>query len=119
MLKTVSTIVSLIALSSGLTTFLTAGSFTVLSWVNSLFILSLLLLLIGLTIMIVQGGFFWSFHRFLQKISKSNQVVQEIEGKRTGEPIPYKRNNNFIRSIVVLGMILVLFSLILSYFISI
>jgi hypothetical protein len=85
-------------------------------WIDTFFLCSLLLLIVGGTFIVIEGGFFnaftHSFKRFFTVISKKEQVLREVEGRR--EWIPYKRSYRFTYPVLIAGMILFLCSLLIS-----
>lgn len=96
-------------------------SFTKLTWVNTLFSVSLILTLFGGAMLVIQGGFFngiiRSFRLFFQKTDPVNQVLEEIEGKRK-ETNPYPLTFTLTFPLVYSGVSLLIFSIIFSWYIS-
>jgi len=67
--------------------FLVFHQWNFLLWTNALFYLGLLYLLTGCIILIWFSNFFsaflYSFKHFVRIMSKKEQIIQEIEGKKT------------------------------------
>jgi hypothetical protein len=92
-------------------------SWNPLTWVNALFFCSLLLLIIGGSLLIIQGKFFHafikSFKQFFKSTSKMEIYIQEIEGK-SGEILPYQLNFSATMPLLQIGTTLFVLSIILS-----
>jgi hypothetical protein len=92
-------------------------SWNQLTWINALFFCSLLLLIIGGSLLIIQGNFFHifikSFKQFFKSTSKMEIYIQEIEGK-SGEVLPYKLNFSTTMPLLQIGTTLFVLSIILS-----
>lgn len=66
---------SLVALAL---TWVTSG-FQLLSWINHLFLIGLLLLVIAAMIYVIRGGFFDTFAKSMKKVSKINRSPSELD----------------------------------------
>ncbi|SDZ61680.1 protein of unknown function [Evansella caseinilytica] len=90
---------------------------TLLSWANTLFLCSLLLLMVGGTLSVIQNGFFnsmiRSFQHFLRSIDKTTAVLQDIEGKKQPGNL-YRRSFRFTFSFLFAGAVLLAISLAIS-----
>ncbi|MBS4171854.1 DUF3899 domain-containing protein [Bacillus sp. FJAT-49736] len=103
--------------------FLVFHHWSLLHWVNVLFYIGLVYLLVGSIIFVWASdffsAFFHSFKHFLRVISKREQVIQEIEGRATGF---YPAKKTFIPSKpwIYIGLcyciVSILFSLKMVYF---
>lgn len=93
-------------------------TFDFLAWTNILFLCSLLVTIVGGTLFIIQTGFFngiyRSFKHFFSTISKAEQMVQDVEGKRDNVN-PYRLEFGWTFPLLVAGLILFVFSLVLSF----
>ncbi|WP_183041097.1 DUF3899 domain-containing protein [Salipaludibacillus neizhouensis] len=76
-------IMLIIFFSSIVTTFFFSTAFTLLNWVNILFIFSLVVTMGGAILHIIQVGFFNSFIKnfnyFLRRINRTEEVISELE----------------------------------------
>jgi hypothetical protein len=102
---------------SALLSYSSKHSWNQLMWINALFFCSLLLLIIGGILFIMQGNFFYffakSFKKFFKSANKMEVYIQEIEGK-SGEILPYKLNFPVTLPLLQIGAALFVLSLILS-----
>jgi hypothetical protein len=93
-------------------------TFDFLSWTNILFLCSLLVAMVGGTLFVIQAGFFngiyRSFKHFFSTISKAEQVIQDVEGKRDNVN-PFKLEFGWTFPLLIAGLILFVFSLVLSF----
>lgn len=73
---------------SFLIVFILFRTWTFLYWTNALFYIGLVYLLVGCILVVRSGSFFsafmYSFKHFFHVISKKEQIIQEIEGKKLG-----------------------------------
>jgi hypothetical protein len=96
-------------------------SFNKLVWINTLFSFSLILTLIGGAMLVIQGGFFSgiirSFKLFFWKTNPIKQVLEDIEGKRE-DTNPYLLTFTLTFPLLFSGTLLLLFSIIFSWYIS-
>lgn len=93
-------------------------SFNQLVWINTLFNCSLTLMVIGSTMLVIQGGFFnaiiRSFKLFFQKTNRIEQVIEEIAGKRENLN-PYRLTFKLTFPFLFSGSLLLLFSIFFSW----
>ena len=92
--KIIITVTSL--LLSLVTPFFFYQSWSLLYWLDSLFLIGLVLLMIGGGMQIIEGQFFTAFIRsskhFFKTISKKEQVIQEVEGKKEEKTLGYRKS---------------------------
>lgn len=93
-------------------------SFNQLLWINTLFNCSLILTIIGSTMLVIQVGFFnaiiKSFRLFFQKTNRIEQVIEEVAGKRENLS-PYKLTFKLTFPFLFSGSILLIFSIFFSW----
>lgn len=108
-------IISLIA--SLLMSFFHNPSFTILTWLDSLFLVGLILLLTSSILSLIEGRFFTafisSFRHFYATISKKEEVIRESENRVNG-PISYQRKFPTKLAFFKIGILLCLVSLVAS-----
>lgn len=88
-----------------------------LQWADSLFIVGLALLIVGFSMVLIEGQFFVAFIKstkhFFKTISKKEQVIQEIERKKESAS-GYKKHFPSSKIYIVFGFIFCFFSLLFS-----
>jgi hypothetical protein len=97
-------------------------SYSLLYWVNFLFLVGLLLVIIGCLMFVTAGDFFASFIHscrvFFSRISKTEQVIEEIERKKNPINASFRRKNLSYQLILFFGIGYCVISLLLSLLIS-
>lgn len=93
-------------------------SYNLLNWVDFLFILGLVLLVTGCLMYVVAGGFFSSFihscKAFFASISKKEQIISEIEGKKDRSNIRLRKSFFPSKLLIIFGFGYCIVSLFLS-----
>lgn len=93
-------------------------------WLDMIFIISLLVLLIGCILLVIQGGFFdrfiASYKYFLRKSNKVEEIVSHVSEKSSDQMDLVTQTNKsqihlLTKVLIVSGGILVLFIIFLSY----
>lgn len=92
-------------------------------WVNALFILGLVMLLVGCVLILVAGQFFTAFLHSWNRFFTTNKekVIQEIEGTEKGESVStfnqrFPSSKTFIRLGLSFCLVSLLFSILIVYF---
>ncbi|MGE6260417.1 DUF3899 domain-containing protein [Heyndrickxia sporothermodurans] len=84
---------------SFLIVFLINQAWNFIKWVNILFYIGMIYLLFGCVLIILRGNFFTAFYRsfkyFLSVISKKEQIIREVEGRKNTITVS---NKNFLPS---------------------
>lgn len=111
-----------IVLLAFIMSFLLNSTISLMAWLNTVFIMSLIVLVTGCVMLVIQGGFFdrfiANFKRFWSKNDKAEEVVREVEGRRSQNPeARIKTASIHVSTKVMLsaGGFLVLLSIYLSY----
>lgn len=98
-------------------TFSFAKSFSLLNFINTLFILSLILTVITLILFIIESQFFSSFIKnfkyFFQRINKERQIADEIESKQPNGIIKTIKLPNYF-PLLMCGMMNTILSIVIS-----
>jgi ABC-type lipoprotein release transport system permease subunit len=98
--------------------FLFHQSYYLLNWVDFLFIFGLVLLVTGGLMYVVAGGFFSSFIHsckvFFASISKKEQIISEIEGKKDRSSISFRKSFFPSKLFINFGLGYCILSLLLS-----
>ncbi|MGM0838566.1 MAG: DUF3899 domain-containing protein [Bacillota bacterium] len=93
-------------------------SYYLLNWVDFLFIFGLVLLVTGCLMYVVAGGFFSSFIHsckvFFASISKKEQIISEIEGKKDRSNFRFRKSSFPSRLLISFGIGYCIVSLFLS-----
>ncbi|MGD6831151.1 DUF3899 domain-containing protein [Sutcliffiella halmapala] len=93
-----------------------------LKWVDFLFIFGLVLLVTGCLMYVVAGGFFSSFIHsckvFFASISKKEQIISEIEGKKATSNINFQKSFFPFKILINFGLGYCIVSLFLSILIA-
>ncbi|WP_163969516.1 DUF3899 domain-containing protein [Oceanobacillus halotolerans] len=117
---TMAFIALLLIISTGLT-YLFDGTLTMLDWINTLFLCSIFFTIIGAILFIIQAGFFDNFRANIRyvfkKISKTEQVVNDIERGSSDKPI-YRVKIPISFPVLIAGLILVILSTVISFMIA-
>ncbi|MBZ5200677.1 DUF3899 domain-containing protein [Planomicrobium chinense] len=104
-------------IASFLMPFLLEGSWSLLYWLDSIFLTGLLLLVIASVMLLIEGRFFMAFIQstksFFAKINKREQVILESE-KRTSHPVEYAKNFPSRKAFFQIGLLFFGVSLFLS-----
>lgn len=102
--------------------FLFTGTISLTYWLNTVFILSMIVLLVGCSMLVIQGGFFdrfiANFKYFWRKNDRAEEMVREVEGRRSDNTSTHTKTGNVhivTKVMMVSGGFLVLLSIILSY----
>lgn len=106
----------LISLSVSLTVTFIHGSFSLLAFINTLFLLSLVLLIVGGFLFVYEGGFFNGFinsYRRLYRLSKLGKYLSQFELEQMEPFAPKKVAITF--PFLAIGLILFLFTLSVAY----
>jgi hypothetical protein len=92
-------------------------SVTLLTWTNTLFLCSLMLIMAGATLFVIQGqffsGIFRSFKHFFGTVSRMEKIIRDVEGKKD-DTIPYHQEFGLTFPLLVAGLVLFIFSFALS-----
>lgn len=128
--KRVSVILITILLLTVLLILFTTQEFSLVNWVNSLFVMSIILLILGSVLSLLQDGIFSRFiknAKYVYRVvsfNKSKEVIDELEGrdsKRLLNSPSYQektKEGKLMTSIIIAGIIMVTLATILSYSIS-
>ncbi|MET3696842.1 uncharacterized protein DUF3899 [Bacillus oleivorans] len=96
-------------------------SWSFLYWMDSLFYIGLGLLIIGGAMLLIEGQFFSAFIRsskhFFKTISKKEQIIQQIEGKKEERIHAYRKSFPSAKIYWFAGLSFCLISLLFSTFI--
>ncbi|HWO75936.1 MAG TPA: DUF3899 domain-containing protein [Bacillus sp. (in: firmicutes)] len=94
---------------------------SVLYWMDSVFLIGLFLLMIGGVLLLIEGQFFTAFIRstkhFFKTISKKEQIIQEIEGKKEERTRGYRKSFPSAKIYWFVGLSFCLISLLFSTYI--
>lgn len=120
MVKQIRLISSWIIVGTMIGTFIVRPHQYLLTWLNLLFVVSLVLIIIGCTIIIWTGGFCHHFIRdvayFFKRLSKIRGVVATTEGEETYRHKHLRpRKVPFIKHLTFASVITSVLSIILSY----
>ncbi|MCM3239271.1 DUF3899 domain-containing protein [Heyndrickxia oleronia] len=92
-------------------------SWDFLGWINILFYIGIVILLIGCVLIIIRGNFFSAFiyscKRFFLSINKKEQIIQETEGRQV-EPPSVNRQVPSPKPWIINGFSFCILSLLLS-----
>lgn len=109
----------IIIMGSFIITYFAKKPFSFNYWIDCLFIISIICLVIGCLVIVIQGGFFDLFISTFKKLfpSKSSEVADEIENKkeRRMDFIYHKTIGRWAKIITGSGLILVILSTFISY----
>lgn len=101
-----------------LTSTILKRTFDLLSWTNTLFLCSLLLLIVGGMLFVIQGQFFTgivrSFKYFFRSMNKAEKLIREVEGKSDDFIKPFTLEFKLTFPILFSGLILFFSTLICS-----
>ncbi|MCA1321003.1 DUF3899 domain-containing protein [Bacillus tianshenii] len=93
-------------------------SYNLLNWVDFLFLVGLVLLVTGGLMYVVAGGFFSSFFHsckvFFAAISRKEEIISEIEGKKERSRIRFRKSSFPSGILISFGTGYCIVSLILS-----
>lgn len=86
------------------------------NWLDGLFLIGLLLLIVGCVMVVIAGGFFNAFIRnwktFFSSLNRKDQVIQDIEGKRKSND--FQKEFRFSGLLIKAGLGYCVVSLVLS-----
>ncbi len=106
---------------SFITTIWISSPFLWVEFWNNIFVWSLLLLLIGVTMYIVQSGFFFhyirNFRYFFRKVNRTKQLADQIEQKQTSYDMSSMHVlHPLTMSFIVTGALLTMLASFVSFF---
>lgn len=110
-------------ISNTLIMYIAEKGFVLIKWLDTLFILSLIMLVLGCILIVKQGKvfdlFIHNFKHFWYKNSKTERIIREVEKR---EEKDFIKKNGHIQSYTIMitlsGLVLVVCSIILSLIIS-
>lgn len=116
-LRTIS-ILGLIVFLSLITSTIMIQTFDLLTWMNTLFLCSLFLLILGGMLFVIQGQFFSgiirSYKHFYRTVSKAEKVISEVEGTSDGFGNPFRLKFKLTFPLLLSGLVLFAFTLVWS-----
>jgi hypothetical protein len=90
-----------------------------ISFINFLFMISLVLVIVGGTLFVIQGGLFtainYSFKRVYKRISRKGKYVAELEGDNTNDEDVKRLKFKYMPAIIIAGVFLFIVSMVLAF----
>jgi hypothetical protein len=107
------------ALISYLIVLFTRNDKVFIHFINNLFLISLIFIIIGGTLFIIQGGFFtainYSFKRVYKRLSRKGVYMAELEGDNKNDDDFKRYRFSFMPSILLTGVILFALTMLLAF----
>ncbi|WP_368652637.1 DUF3899 domain-containing protein [Ornithinibacillus sp. 4-3] len=98
-------------------TYLYASPFTFATWIEAVYNISIICIIIGFLWIVIQSGFFHLLVRWIkQKLNKDEeQTINEVEEKNEEELTWKRKVSDWAKVIIVAGLLLVILSTYVSY----
>lgn len=98
-------------------TYLYASPFTFATWIESVYNISIICIIIGFLWIVIQSGFFHLLVRWIkQKLNKDEErTINEVEEKNEEELTWKRKVSDWAKVIIVAGLLLVILSTYVSY----
>jgi uncharacterized integral membrane protein len=104
---------------SGLMLLLARNENLFTSFINYLFMISLLLIIVGGILFVIQGGLFtainYSFKRVYKRISRKGKYLAELEGDHTNDEEIKRLHFSYMPSIIISGIFLFVVTMLLAF----
>jgi hypothetical protein len=89
------------------------------SFINYLFMISLLLIIVGGTLFVIQGGLFtainYSFKKVFKRITRKGKYIAELEGDNTNDNEFKRLHFSYMPSLIISGLFLFIVTMLLAF----
>jgi hypothetical protein len=106
-------------LSGSLLLLFTANQNLFTSFINNLFMISLVLIIVGGTLFVIQGGLFtainYSFKRVYKSITRKGKYLKELEGDNTNDNDIKRLYFSYMPAMIISGIFLFIVTMFLAF----
>ncbi|OZM58255.1 hypothetical protein CIB95_01400 [Lottiidibacillus patelloidae] len=89
------------------------------AFINNLFMISLVLIIVGGTLFVIQGGLFtainYSFKRVYKSITRKGKYLAELEGENTNDNEIKRLSFTYMPAMIISGIFLFIVTMFLAY----